>query len=131
MDWNTKTVIFVQQKFSYWLIHHLALLLNQWITDEGIFLSIPLISWLSEPKKGFMFIFCMASQEIINGVLKWIFLSPRPFWESRKIQNLSGKYSNEFSFPSSHAQTAATFSTLCYLFFSSNKKNFLYKNKFF
>jgi hypothetical protein len=62
--------------------------------------------------------FCVAGiwlvpiNEIANGLLKWATRRGRPCWESDRVR--VSAWSNEYSFPSSHAQQAATISVFFY-----------------
>ena len=93
----------------------LSNLLHALVTDEFIVFSVPFVAWAVDPKVGALFSLILGLSELFNGLIKWIVQRPRPFWTSAKIKNVGGKWEQDYSFPSSHAQTSATAVAFLYL----------------
>ena len=113
-------ITFVQSfQNSHPILTHAAELFRLLIIDECLFVTIPFIPWIIDFKKGNFVLLCLATSEILNGMLKFSFCVVRPYVYYQSYQkinpdsprNLSNKLEIDYSFPSSHAQTTATFAT--------------------
>ena len=63
------------------------------------------LHWCVDPYKCMTGIWLVPVSEIANGCVKWLVQRARPGWSDPRVQLLA--WSEEFSFPSSHAQMAA------------------------
>lgn len=81
------------------------------ITAKGEFM-LPLFAclyWCLDQWKCVAGIWLVPINEVVNGALKWMTRRGRPVWEDDRVR--ADAWSNEFSFPSSHAQHAAAIAT--------------------
>ena len=63
--------------------------------------------------KAFNAVLAICTSEIVNGILKWLFIWPRPFWIEPGVSNKRNTFETDSSFPSSHAQLTMTFVVVC------------------
>lgn len=63
--------------------------------------------------KAFNAALAFSAGEIVNGILKWLFIWPRPFWIEPQVSNKRNTFETDSSFPSSHAQLTMTFVVVC------------------
>lgn len=117
---------FIQSACHNRIFHSIAIFLMKWITDEGIGLSLGFFAWFIDYRDGIAILLGMALQEIINGCLKWIIQRPRPHWKHLEINNAATKFEKDFSFPSSHSQTALHLSTMIYFLFLQGKNEWYF-----
>ncbi|CAB9506243.1 Phospholipid phosphatase 6 [Seminavis robusta] len=89
------------------------------VTDEAIFIGTPVLVWTFQER--IMFLpFALNINEIANGLMKWCVQRPRPYWVEKDIINPIKKQELDYSFPSSHAQTSASFATTLFMEFGVN-----------
>ena len=102
-------------------VHHrvadtVALWLRSILTAEGMALLTPAVAWWYSVENGSFLTVALALQELLNGLLKFMLQQPRPSWVNAGVSKVGGKLERDYSFPSSHAQTAATWATALVLF---------------
>jgi membrane-associated phospholipid phosphatase len=74
---------------------------------EGFFiLALPAIYWCIDASIGFRIGVMLVATNSVNGYLKVLFHSPRPFWVDARVKGYSIETS--FGLPSGHSQTAAS-----------------------
>lgn len=104
MFWeNMSQINILLQSFGEWL--YLPMRLFSFLGDEEFYLFImPAIFWCFDSRLGFRLGMLLMLSNGINGSLKFLFHSPRPFWVSEKVV----AYAHETSFgaPSGHSQHA-------------------------
>lgn len=84
-------------------------------SEEFFILVMPILYWCVDSGAGFRIGIILLLSVHINGILKVIFHSPRPFWCSQEIKALSTETS--FGLPSGHAMnTASIWGLAAYLF---------------
>lgn len=87
-------------------------------TESFFILALPAIYWCIDSGIGFRVGIMLVATTSLNGYLKILFHSPRPFWVDPKVK----AYSTETSFglPSGHSQTAASMWGLAVVKFKKN-----------
>jgi membrane-associated phospholipid phosphatase len=84
-------------------------------SEEFFILVMPILYWCVDAAAGFRIGVILLLSGHINGVLKVVFHSPRPFWYSQEIKTLSTETS--FGMPSGHSMnTASIWGLAAYLF---------------
>jgi membrane-associated phospholipid phosphatase len=84
-------------------------------SEEFFILVMPILYWCVDAAAGFRIGVILLLSGHINGVLKVVFHSPRPFWYSQEIKALSTETS--FGMPSGHSMnTASIWGLAAYLF---------------
>lgn len=80
---------------------------------QFLFFIFPFLTWILTPMKAFNVVVALCAGEIVNGMLKWLFVWPRPFWIEPRVSNKRNTFEMDSSFPSSHAQLTMTFVLVC------------------
>jgi membrane-associated phospholipid phosphatase len=75
-------------------------------SEEFFILVMPVLYWCVDTGAGFRIGVILLLSGHINGILKMIFHSPRPFWVSQEIKALSTETS--FGLPSGHSMNTAS-----------------------
>jgi membrane-associated phospholipid phosphatase len=84
-------------------------------SEEFFILVMPILYWCVDAGAGFRIGVILLLSGHINGILKVIFQSPRPFWYSQEIKALSTEVS--FGMPSGHSMnTASIWGLAAYLY---------------
>ena len=83
-----------------------AIGLSSILSDNSIMFIMGLALWTWEPRLGMLLAFAAGFTEWCNVLLKWWFQSPRPFWHMPGVTAPASAIEIDFSFPSSHVQTA-------------------------
>jgi membrane-associated phospholipid phosphatase len=84
-------------------------------SEEFFILVMPILYWCVDAGAGFRIGVILLLSGHINGILKVVFHSPRPFWYSQEIKALSTETS--FGLPSGHSMnTASIWGLAAYLF---------------
>jgi len=109
-DWEVKLQVFIQ---GIWSLQYVALATHWMIKDEFLFFIFPFLTWMLTPMKAFNAVLALCAGEIVNGMLKWLFIWPRPFWIEPLVINKRNTFETDSSFPSSHAQLTMTFVLVC------------------
>ena len=104
MFWENMTQInILLQSFGEWL--YLPMRLFSFLGDEEFYLFImPAIFWCFDSRLGFRLGMLLMLSNGINGSLKFLFHSPRPFWVSDKV--VAYAHETSFGVPSGHSQHA-------------------------
>lgn len=104
MVWESMSQInLIFQSLGEWLFYPMRFF--SFLGDEEFYLFImPAIYWCFDSLLGFKLGMLLMASNAINGVLKILFISPRPFWVNNKVV----AYVQETSFgaPSGHSQHA-------------------------
>jgi membrane-associated phospholipid phosphatase len=74
-------------------------------TEEFYILLLPALYWCIDAGLGFRIGVMLVATSTINGYLKIIFHSPRPFWVESRVKAIAAETS--FGMPSGHSQNAA------------------------
>ena len=85
-----------------------AIGLSSIISDNSLMFIMGLALWTWEPRLGMLLAFAAGFTEWCNVLLKWWFQSPRPFWHMPGVTTPASAIEIDFSFPSSHVQSAVT-----------------------
>ena len=80
-------------------------LLGYSVQGEAILPVFACLYWCLDQHKCIAGIWLVPINEIANGCIKWLVGRARPGWVDPRVRMLA--WSDEFSFPSSHAQLAA------------------------
>ncbi len=75
-------------------------------TESFFILALPAIYWCIDPVIGFRIGIMLVATNSLNGYLKVLFHSPRPFWVDPRVKAFATETS--FGLPSGHSQTAAS-----------------------
>jgi membrane-associated phospholipid phosphatase len=75
-------------------------------TEEFYILLLPAIYWCIDAAIGFRIGIMLVATNSINGYLKMLFHSPRPFWVDARVKAFAQETS--FGLPSGHSQNAAS-----------------------
>ncbi|PKO07396.1 MAG: hypothetical protein CVU41_01475 [Chloroflexi bacterium HGW-Chloroflexi-3] len=104
MFWeNMSQINILLQSFGEWL--YLPMRLFSFLGDEEFYLFImPAIFWCFDSRLGFRLGMLLMLSNGINGSLKFLFHSPRPFWISDRV--VAYVHETSFGVPSGHSQHA-------------------------
>ena len=83
-----------------------AIGLSSLISDNTIMFILGIAMWTWEPRLGMLLGFAAGFTEWCNLLFKWWFQAPRPFWHMPGVTTPPSAIEIDFSFPSSHVQTA-------------------------
>ena len=83
-----------------------AIAMSSLITDNTTLFIAGIALWTWEPRLGMILSFACGFTEWCNVLLKWRYQSPRPFWYMPDVTTPACAVQTDFSFPSSHVQTA-------------------------
>ena len=104
LDLNIPIIVFIQGLGS-WLDAPMSFITS--LGDEMFFLlTIPLLYWCVDSGLGFRLSIMLALSNGLNGALKIVFHSPRPYWYSTEVRPIHTGAA--FGFPSGHSQNAAS-----------------------
>jgi hypothetical protein len=67
-------------------------------------LLVPFIFWCVDSGFGVRLLFLVVISDFVNGLLKWLFHLPRPYWVDARVQPLESEIS--YGLPSGHTQSA-------------------------
>ena len=73
--------------------------------ENFFFLVLPLIYWSIDAGVGLRVAFILTTSNYLNTIVKVLFVAPRPYWISSKVEPLSIEHT--FGIPSGHAQNSA------------------------
>jgi membrane-associated phospholipid phosphatase len=79
-------------------------LLSFFGSENFFLLLIPFIFWCVDSNFGARFLFLIAASDFVNGLLKWSFHAPRPYWVDARVTPLESEIS--YGLPSGHTQSA-------------------------
>ncbi len=106
MNWEIHWMIALQQALSPGLDGLMRVLSH--MGDEALYIGlIPFIYWCLSRDAALRLLLLIVVSSFVNGLLKWGFHSPRPYWWSADIAPLS--HENSFCPPSGHSQNAVVF----------------------
>ena len=75
--------------------------------EEFFLLATTFIYWCVSPTWGMRALAVLLLSDALNGIFKWIFHEPRPYWVSAQLRALGTETS--YGIPSGHAQTGVSF----------------------
>jgi len=75
-------------------------------SQDFFFLVLPLIYWCIDASLGLRVAFILITSASLNGIVKLMFVGPRPYWVSAKVIPFAAESS--FGIPSGHAQNAVS-----------------------
>lgn len=73
-------------------------------TEDFFLLLVPFIFWCVDSGFGARLLFLIVTSDFVNGLLKWAFHLPRPYWVDARVQPLESEIS--YGLPSGHTQSA-------------------------
>jgi membrane-associated phospholipid phosphatase len=73
-------------------------------TEDFLLLLVPFIFWCVDSGFGARLLFLVVVSDFVNGLLKWLFHLPRPYWVDSRVKPLESEVS--YGLPSGHAQSA-------------------------
>jgi membrane-associated phospholipid phosphatase len=73
-------------------------------TEDLWLLLVPFIFWCVDSGFGARLLFLVVISDFVNGLLKWLFHLPRPYWIDARVQPLESEIS--YGLPSGHTQSA-------------------------
>jgi membrane-associated phospholipid phosphatase len=79
-------------------------LLSFFGSEDFFLLLVPFIFWCVDSSFGARFLFLIATSDFVNGLLKWRYLAPRPYWVDARVTPLESEIS--YGLPSGHTQSA-------------------------
>ena len=79
-------------------------LLSFFGSENFFLLLVPFIFWCVDSRFGARFLFLIAASDFCNGLLKWTFHAPRPYWADARVTPLESEIS--YGIPSGHTQSA-------------------------
>jgi membrane-associated phospholipid phosphatase len=74
--------------------------------DDFFMIIIPFVYWCLNATWGVRFISVLILSDYTNGLFKWLFHAPRPYWIDARVKALASEPS--YGLPSGHAQAALT-----------------------
>lgn len=111
IDWLDPVMLFLSSYLNWFLVFFIMLVLIYWKADE----------W--KKTASFFFTLSIGVSALLTNIIKLIIERPRPIhnelWQG-SIHAIE-KYSNSFSFFSSHSATTFTMATFFFLFFRKNR----------
>jgi len=75
-------------------------------SEDFFLLLIPFIFWCVDTGLGARLLFLLISSGFVNGLLKWTFHAPRPYWIDARLRPIAVEIS--YGLPSGHAQISLT-----------------------
>ncbi len=79
-------------------------LLSFFGSEDFFLLLVPFIFWCVDSNFGARLLFLIAISDFVNGLLKWTFHAPRPYWVDARVTALEAELS--YGIPSGHTQGA-------------------------
>ncbi len=79
-------------------------LLSFFGSEDFFLLLVPFIFWCVDSNFGARLLFLIATSDFVNGLLKWTFHAPRPYWVDARVKALESEIS--YGIPSGHTQSA-------------------------
>jgi membrane-associated phospholipid phosphatase len=73
-------------------------------SEDFFLLLVPFIFWCVDSGFGARLLFLVVTSDFVNGLLKWAFHLPRPYWVDSRIQALESELN--YGLPSGHTQSA-------------------------
>src|SRR5512139_833769 len=73
-------------------------------TEDLWLLLVPFIFWCVDSGFGARLLFLVVISDFVNGLLKWVFHLPRPYWVDSRVKGLESEIS--YGLPSGHTQRA-------------------------
>jgi membrane-associated phospholipid phosphatase len=73
-------------------------------TEDFLLLLVPFIFWCVDSGFGARLLFLVVISDFVNGLLKWLFHLPRPYWIDARVKPLESEVS--YGLPSGHTQSA-------------------------
>src|SRR5512140_1479397 len=73
-------------------------------SEDFFLLLVPFIFWCVDSSFGARLLFLIATSDFVNGLLKWTFHAPRPYWVDPRVKALESEIS--YGLPSGHTQCA-------------------------
>ena len=73
-------------------------------TEDFFLLLVPFIFWCVDSSFGARLLFLIVTSDFVNGLLKWTFHLPRPYWVDARVKPLESEIS--YGLPSGHTQSA-------------------------
>ncbi len=73
-------------------------------TEEFFMILVPFLYWCVSASLGLRLLAVLILSDFTNGLLKWAFHSPRPYWVEPGVKAIAAEAS--YGLPSGHAQTA-------------------------
>jgi len=73
-------------------------------TEDFLLLLVPFIFWCVDSGFGARLLFLVVISDFVNGLLKWLFHLPRPYWVDARVKPLESEIS--YGLPSGHTQSA-------------------------
>jgi membrane-associated phospholipid phosphatase len=113
------------QKIRTPLNDKIALIVRFIITNEFFIFLNPTLLFLAPTKPAYAFVLASAVGELANGVVKWMYQRPRPFWVTKGVANVGKIWEQDYSFPSSHASSSGSCITMLLLTFDTSFYGFL------
>jgi membrane-associated phospholipid phosphatase len=74
-------------------------------SEDFFLLLIPFVFWCVDSGFGARLLFLVVTSDFVNGLLKWMFHLPRPYWVDARVAGLATEIS--YGLPSGHAQSVA------------------------
>ncbi len=74
-------------------------------SEDFFLLLVPFIFWCVDSGFGARLLFLVVASDFVNGLLKWAFHLPRPYWVDARVKALESEIS--YGLPSGHTQSAA------------------------
>jgi len=73
-------------------------------SEDFFLLLVPFIFWCVDSGFGARLLFLVVTSDFVNGLLKWTFHLPRPYWVDARVKALESEIS--YGLPSGHTQSA-------------------------
>ncbi len=73
-------------------------------SEDFFLLLVPFIFWCVDSGFGVRLLFLVVTSDFVNGLLKWTFHLPRPYWVDSRVKALEPEIS--YGLPSGHTQSA-------------------------
>jgi len=73
-------------------------------SEDFFLLLIPFLFWCVDSGFGVRLLFLVVTSDFVNGLLKWAFHLPRPYWVDARVTGLAPEIS--YGLPSGHTQSA-------------------------
>lgn len=78
-------------------------------SDSIYILYVAWLYWCVNPKTGEKWAYLILSSALLNGIIKLIFMAPRPFQVNSGILAVDSSTATGYSFPSGHSQASSAF----------------------
>lgn len=126
VEWDRQLFLFLNSKHTDWLDPIMLFLSSytNWIL--ACFIMLVIIYWKSDGWKktsSFFFMLSIGISALLTNIIKLIIERPRPIHNKAWEETIHAieKYSESFSFFSSHSATTFTMAVFFFLFFKNNK----------